>query len=417
MVVATKQRRPAHVSGPCKPARASVLALCTIALAMSATVDAQAPGRIAAMTLTGEVLEIDRNGVITTLMSPPAQPVVGLDVVNDVPNRSIAFLEFLLTSANGSVALVTGVGANATTLATITGQTTPFLGPEGNVVLDQDGDYIVFSSFGVHRVTPTGTITTIDPTPAGGGCERLVGGGWYAYGAGQMRSISRGGVVTGLGPVPGLIPFGELASDPRTGDAIYAGGDLLRFSDAQQAFSTLTVAGTAPYVCAEVDMRSGDIWAGRVLGEIHRVARSGAVVSTLVNRTTPATDFMGLTEIGSHHLGGLTPALAGATHQLHVAFPSYPGASYAVGASFGFRPGIPTPAGPIAIVPDALFAASQALPQLFTGFLGTLSARGEAFPAIRLPGGTQGVRFYVAAIAVQSGRIVQVSRPLGVTIQ
>lgn len=414
-MVDVKRRR--HAARMCAAARGCAIALCTIALVASTTGAAQTPGRIGAITRTAEVLEVDASGGITTLVAPPSQVVVGLDVINDVPNRSIAFLQYIGAGQNGMMALLTGTGASLTTVARILGLATPFLGIEGNLVHDQDGDYIAFTTFGVHRITPTGTVTTIDPMPASGGCERLVGGGWYAYGSGQIRAISRGGVVTAIGTLPNFTPIGELASDPRTGDAFYAAGDLYRFSDAQQTFTTLVTASRIPYVCAEVDMATGDLRAGGLLGEIHRVSRAGAVVATLAIRTTPVTDFAGVTEIGGHHLGGLTAAIAGTTHQLHLGFPSYPGSAYAVGASFGFRPGLPTPAGPIPLAVDGLLAASQALPQVFTAFQGALSARGEAFPAIRLPGGTQGIRFYVAAIVVQGGRIVQVSRPLGVTIR
>jgi hypothetical protein len=118
-------------------------------------------------------------------------------------------------------------------------------------------------------------------------------------------------------------------------------------------------------------------------------------------------------------LTGTAPPRPGATYPVTLAMPGLAGRGYLAAASFGTRPGIPTPAGPIHLVPDALFFLSLQAPAVFSGFAGALDARGRASLAIRVPAAPalRGLRFFVAAIAFDGGGIRRISEPLGVTLE
>jgi hypothetical protein len=103
-----------------------------------------------------------------------------------------------------------------------------------------------------------------------------------------------------------------------------------------------------------------------------------------------------------------------------VSFPNEPGTAYAVGYSFGMRPGIAVPDGRrIYLQPDPLLTLSLTDPVMFPGGQGVLNALGEAVARMRVPNlaGLSGRRIFAVAVTISGGQIRTISAPIGVTIQ
>jgi len=122
---------------------------------------------------------------------------------------------------------------------------------------------------------------------------------------------------------------------------------------------------------------------------------------------------------GSRMLTGAAAPTPGASYPITLAMPELGGRPYQAAAAFATLPGIPTPAGTIQLAPDALFTLSMRMPSVFVGFAGVLDPKGRAQLVIRIPAAPvlRGLRFFVAAIAYDTGGIRRISDPLGVTIE
>lgn len=116
-----------------------------------------------------------------------------------------------------------------------------------------------------------------------------------------------------------------------------------------------------------------------------------------------------LVAFGALHADG--PVTIGANHPVRLSVPTRGGASYAMAASFGTAPGIPVGGGRVVpLQPDALFAASRALPSVFQNFTGVLDGQGQAVATVRVPAtpALRGLSFFVAAV------VLDPSQPQGI---
>jgi len=148
-------------------------------------------------------------------------------------------------------------------------------------------------------------------------------------------------------------------------------------------------------------------------------ARTASITRFATFPATPPVKLFAATVAGSRHLCGANDARVGQIYTLMVSSPGETGVPYAIGCSFGFRPGIPVGAGrKIHLSVDALFNYSLLNTGIFKGFQGVLSAQGEAAATITIPpvSGLSGFRFFAVAVTVKQGRISVISDPLGVTI-
>ena len=149
-------------------------------------------------------------------------------------------------------------------------------------------------------------------------------------------------------------------------------------------------------------------------------ARTGSLTSIVRLPVSAGAHPHAVTVAGSRHLCGVNQPRPGALYNLLVSVPREPGALYVVGASFGFRPGIAVGGGrKVYLNPDALFQYSLLNTGIFSGFQGTLNARGEGAASIAIPpvAGLSGHRFFAAVMTIWNGSISTLSEPLGITIQ
>jgi hypothetical protein len=300
-----------------------------------------------------------------------------------------------------------------------------------DVFVDQSGDLVLLA-----HATPA----------SGGGLYRFTSGGVY-----------KSTIAVGLA---GAVAAEE---EPATGDYVVAmpGGDLLRVTRAG-GVTTIAAAALPPISTGYSGNLHAEFATGRLLvawdNLLARLDASCGRLTTLLNskatlygldhdavhgryyladqnvlmRYDPATGgTVQILSFGSHALPGdvttwggrmLTGSASpspGTTYPITLAMPGQAGRGYLAAASFGTRPAIPTPAGPIPLVPDALFFLSLQAPAVFAGFAGVLDANGRAPLAIRIPAvpALLGLRFFVAAIAFDAGGIRRISEPLGVTLE
>lgn len=400
----------------------STLSAALMAVGIATASPAQFTGTMVGLTNFGDLLEIKVPGGATTLLAAPGgggAATIGVDVIPDAANQGYAILYFVSPrTAAPAFHLLEYRGGMATTLTTVQALVTPFNGINGNLTVDQNGDYILTTGANMYRYSASGGLTTLATRPFGGHTDNTAQGGWFAFDFQTPWAVTRGGVVTSLAPLPVNGGANSIDANPFTGDAYYTAIDVWRYAPGANAFSKLaTHPGTIEYTCCEVDPRSRDLIVGAKFENIMQVTANGTFVATLhANLALPLSDFVGTAIEHSRELGGIAAAVAGQTYPLLLSLPAHANDAYILGCSFGFQPGIPTAAGAVPLNPDALFGASQALPQLFTQFQGTLDAQGQAFPTIRLPAGTTGIRFFVAGLVLRNNAIAAITAPFGVTV-
>jgi hypothetical protein len=278
--------------------------------------------------------------------------------------------------------------------------------------VDQNGDYLIGNNR-LLRVS-SGKVTTLSTASVQGFCDDLQRGGWYGTSLSQLIHIARDGTATSILGVSPSAFGGHMWCDRRTGDVFVqgmVGTPLWHYDPVLQRMTSLSAS---PVVnCVGVDPNDGTL----VLGGRHtfRADRSGRVVSTIF----PGLNVADLEIARQRHVCGLSSPRPGSRYSLLVSFPRFPGSGYALGASFGFRPGIPTGAGVIPLNADPLLAMSLSNPVYFSGFLGTLDVRGEAAASIAVPGAVpRGTRFFLAGIVPGTGgQILEMSGALGVTVE
>ncbi len=152
-----------------------------------------------------------------------------------------------------------------------------------------------------------------------------------------------------------------------------------------------------------------------------RIFRFDAANKSFQTVTMPASTLpTSATVAGSRHLCGLNEVWPGKAFKMLVSSPAEPGARYIVALGLDFHPGFRLADGrKIHLNPDPLFFWSLSNFGPFSGFQGTLDAKGEASATFVVPAiwALSGMRFYAAAVTLVNHRISVISAPLGVTIQ
>jgi len=290
---------------------------------------------------------------------------------------------------------------------------------QGGLVQDQRGDYIAATSSGILRFSGVGgTVSTIHTSMATGICERLAPGGWLSFFGNSVYKITRAGKRSKVVGMTGPVPFGvgSISADTTTGNAFATSGALFAVDLNLKTFTTLVRTGTiGSFQAVDIDPVSRNLIVGTTTG-VFRLDRKGTVLHTFA---TIPRGVIGLTVIGSGHTAGFGPASPGTTYNLVITYPGHPGHFYALAASFGFSPGIPTPYGTIPLNPDDLFFLSRLAPQIFKNFSGQLDAMGRASATLAIPNvPIIGVRIFLAGLAFDGkGAVKVISEPMGLTFE
>jgi len=307
--------------------------------------------------------------------------------------------------------------------------------------VDGEGNYLG-AGFGpggksqnaVFTISPTGVITTLiqGGSPFGKiyamALDTFSGDVVVFDGAGYILRITRDAkpIVTTI--ISGITTGGNGGLHPWYGGH----GQLLGVWN-QTAVHRLTLGGTKPVTTlksgaplvwlsdVEYDPASGQY----LLVDLKNSQGSVYRFDPLTSAVTSVVNFTGIrpTQVAvaaGRHLSALGPARVGQTYQLKVSMPQHAGAFYLTALSFGFAPGIPLPGGvTVYLNPDALFFLSLSNPPIFTNFQGSLSATGEAAPAVAIPNVPllAGLRFFAAAVAFNGAVPLRASEPLGFTIR
>jgi len=375
-------------------------------------------GAIAAVS-GNRLLEILPAGTVTTVLTA-SSGVTLLGLCPSLDNSGVVVLEYAVNGLNRVLRVVEVKQGVPRVLGTFPAPgTTTLTAAQGGVLLDQGGDYITASPYGVHRFLGIGgLVITLDTNRAAGVTENLTPGGWLTFSSGVVHALTRSGKRSRIASVGGLIASGKggITADTRNGNA-FPVGSRVYYLDVQNA-RVSTFATGAPLSNArsiDVDPLDGSLVVGDISG-VYRLDRQGRVIATVARVLGGVT---AITVIGSNNLGGLSAPRAGAAYNLNVSFPRFPGKFYEVGASFGYQPGIRTPHGTVPLNPDPLFSWSKTDPFTFARFSGTLGQRGGATATFRIPNAQiQGVRFFLAALAYDSTGVIHIiSEPRGVTIE
>lgn len=363
---------------------------------------------------SGQILRLEpASGTLTTLTT------LGRSIgsVHAVPGST----DVMFTSRDEVIRMNLNTGAQ-TTLGRL-----PGVGFTAGFCFDQDGSVIAAADTAIFRVNAQG-VTPILPA------------GLFTFFSGVVRDETDGEFFVG--------------------DAFLFMTHLLKLDRSGQKRTLNSDIGDAAFI-SDHDLRTGGVWSGGIFGAVLSVnlwdRASGQALSTLsqaggalvtVDQTTgnlitwtptnvvirdrtgaplrsfgafPSHQFNQVTVVGSRPLGGRGSAKAGGTFGIDVSFANFPGAFYALGASFaGPRPGIDIAnVGRLHLAPDALFAltAGQNIPGITTGFAGTLDQDGFATASIRFPNGTpSGTRLTVAGVVLNAGRVQAIAPSIGVVV-
>jgi hypothetical protein len=410
--------------------------------------------RLLALALLGSPCLAQYNPLdaVVAVASPTPCSLLGITpqgVVYTVTARLPHYPATVIPAPDNRCLLVSGSGPTPGSYLTVTvtpGGTVTSLFAEQLVGMDVDGGGNLvgicshtFHTMSIVKVNSRG-ITTLYTRPHPGatlGAIDLASGDFifcdqdHAYRL-SLHDFTQFSTLLALAPAR-LSPRGGLHPDPTT-------GDMLAFWNAS-APPPVTPSivrlhtGSTP---AQTVVRSG--WFSGHVGGGDRVPGSGQFVipamaiqgSNAVYRFDPqsgaivtltaipgALDPRSVAIAGSRHLWAPNDARPGRPYRLVVSSPAEPGAAYAIGVSFGFLPGIPVGGRRIHLNPDSLFLLSMQNRGIFSGFRGTLDARGEGVGTIAIPDlwCLSGLRFFAVAITHASGRIRVISEPLGITIQ
>jgi hypothetical protein len=167
-------------------------------------------------------------------------------------------------------------------------------------------------------------------------------------------------------------------------------------------------------------LANGDVAAGPHGTTISLYDRNGTSKGTVYSG--PSMNKMCMAVEDEHAVWGLNTPSVGGVFNISIRFANQPGKAYLAAASFARSPGIPIAGRVIPVNPDDLFFLSQLVPAIFNGFAGVLdvNGRGRAYIALPKSVGIRGIRFFLAAVAIDAaapGGIAEVSQPYGATVQ
>jgi hypothetical protein len=344
---------------------------------------------LGSMGTTPALLECDRHGAVTTVVSgaPLRRPVVLAR--NDLGDA------FILDDGGGPgtwevLRLRAGTLTRMCALAAdrVTGAR-----------MDPETGLLAIRAFwpgpvqGYFRVDPaTGTVTTV-AAYGPGSQETAEGAIRFAYDAAQGAFVdfsydarNQGSNLVLVHPVQGIVKIAPLGPTTVGFDMVEAGG---------------RAAPIRYYVYGHQSQAARDVF-------IH-VAGDGTVLRILTVTGTPWIGRTPLLRKRSNHLEWFL-AQAPNDRVLRLSFPQEPGRNFVVGFSFtGMRPGVFLPDGrhlPLALDPLTVLCVSGGIPGLITNTVGALSAAGETAVHVnlnRLGPEARGITLWAAAVVLDPG--------------
>lgn len=297
--------------------------------------------------------------------------------------------------------------------------------------VDPSGDLLLLmhatlaSDDGLYRFSSSGVFKATIASGLGGAVameeDRATGDIIVAMPSGDVLRTTRTGKVTtvaaGVLPAGALGYSGNLETEVATGQMLVAWDKLLaRLDPSTGRVSTLAKSAATLYGL-DHDPVHGHYYLADQNALVRYDPATGptAQILSFGSYMLPGD----VATWASRMLTGTAPPTPGTTYPIVLAMPDAAGAAYRAAASFGTLPGIPTPAGRIPLVADALFFLSLQAPAIFPGFSGVLDAQGHASLAIRIPAvpALRGLRLFVAAVAFDAVGIRRISEPLGFTVE
>lgn len=287
----------------------------------------------------------------------------------------------------------------------------------GQVIVDQDGTYVVAQDYGLFRVDPVTGDETLIWAPIGvinehirGVCIDLDTGDYVVasvgpFSVGSLIRVNRNGdyvtLATGLGDIS------DVDHCLVSGDFYVANGaandSVLRIG---RDGSVTSLGTSVPFAskAVRVDPATGRVVAVGPL-EIALLTPEGAVLESY---PTPfyIDDASGVEIFGSRTISGVGPATGGTDYTFNVAFPNAAGHLYVAALSDGLRPGFPfnDGSGRILSLLDSplVWQTIGGIPGVLDGFIGLLDGGGYGSAVVHLPAGMPaGYRFFVGVIAME----------------
>jgi len=300
-----------------------------------------------------------------------------------------------------------------------------------DILVDQRGDLIILADTtpaaqsGLYRFSASGGLLATLAAGLQGALaveeDPSSGDFLAAMRAGDVVRVTAGGRVTTV--ASGALPSGASLSVANMHTEFATGRILVTWG--KNVFRLDPGSGrTSTLLKSSVDLRGLDH--DPVHGNYYRTdpralvrfdpASSSAVQILQFNTVTLPAD---AATWGSRMLTGTARPARGAKYPITLAMPGEGGKGYQAAASFSTVPGIKTPWGHIHLEADPLFFLSLQVPSMFQGFSGILDASGTAHLTIHLPGhpALQGLRFFLAAVSIDTAGIRRISEPMGVTME
>ncbi len=313
----------------------------------------------------------------------------------------------------------------AGTLTTIQPRSYRYLGAlaldeDGHLLSSGGGESIDVANGTTRPIVPAWGATTITLDRDTG--DYLIGSGSGTQGTQRwLARYSRGG--TRLYYARG-VNAGSLLYHPGTGDILVAEDQAVLRLDRQYGLTTL-ISNLGPpsfFPVSIANLPNDNIAVTHSNGPtIDEYSPSGQFIRTLHAGSTFARTAMVATD--THRVWGLNQARVASLFRLSVRFGAHANKPFVMGASLANRPGIPVAGGRvIPLMPDSLFSAVPSLPGTFRGFTGTLDANGAATPSVVIPPAKRlgGTRLFFAAVVLDPqapAGIAAVSQTYGTTIR
>ncbi len=233
-----------------------------------------------------------------------------------------------------------------------------------------------------------------------------------------LYRVSRAATVTTM-TVPLALPLLTLRAglhvDPSDGQMVLVGGD--RFATFGPAGPTRTgplpMQGSVPATAIDADPFAGAF----VVAQYDTLYRFSVATGQAQTIHKHGGWIEAVHVVGSRAFDALSAPRAGTAYRVGLTMLGEGGRPYIAAASLAMRPAIVAQNRRIPLRADGLLAYSLTPNPVFVGFTGWLDPTGHSMLTVNLPVGAAGLRVFLAAITIGSGRVRSITEAFGFTVE